>query len=172
MPRRRTRLALTRSLRGLMALLWLAASLAYLTRDQTVLTGTMVMGPGSALTNLMSGSVPLGSAADAHVTDQMEMPAGPPGADQGASRQAKSAPTQGRDLRQTHRANAPPAPSAPSHHAGHCPFCFTAAFALEAVAVASPPVQSESVPTVTVWPASAPRLSVADFDARAPPFPA
>ena len=172
MSRRRTRLALTRSLRGLMALLWLAASLAYLTRDQAVLTGTMVMGPGNALMNPMSGSASLGSAADAHTTDQMEMPAGPPAASSHGPPQAKAASAQGRDLQQTHRANAPPAPSAPSHHAGHCPFCFTAAFALESAAVELPPVPPESVPAITVWHVAVPRLSAADFDARAPPFPA
>ncbi|THF87250.1 hypothetical protein E7T09_08885 [Deinococcus sp. KSM4-11] len=65
--------------------------------------------------------------------------------------------------------SAPNAPPASHDHAAHCPFCFTAAFALEAAGVALPSVVIGGME----WAATAYRRPVlaapAHADARAPP---
>jgi len=65
--------------------------------------------------------------------------------------------------------SAPNAPPAPHDHAAHCPFCFTAAFALEAAGVALPSVViggMERAATAYRRPVLA---APAHADARAPP---
>ena len=156
--------------RLLAALLWLIASFAFLTRQQD-----MLMPPD------MPGMVGMGARSPAGETVQTAPPAehaepmtipmrasgtGPAGqAGEGA------APPHLQPGHGHHDANAPPAP-VPSGdpHAGHCPFCFTAAFALEAFAVellARP--APRRVAQDRARPA-APRPLVGHQRARAPPF--
>ncbi|UWX63392.1 hypothetical protein [Deinococcus rubellus] len=89
-------------------------------------------------------------------------------------KQGRTSPTESPSAqasREHHDANAPPAPGPRSDtHAGHCPFCFTAAFALAAFSVevlARPPSrmadQGSDLPSV-------PHPLVGHKRARAPPF--
>ncbi len=145
--------------RCLAALLWLLASFAYLTRDQGMaeMPG-MTSGPGMAVE---TAGLPVAEQAQ-DMADMPEMARAAPETDQVHQPQTAAA---------SHQANAPPAP-VPDHqrnHAGHCPFCFTAAFALEAG-----PVKLPALGAATGEPAPAPTLHLPRplpprFQARAPP---
>ena len=114
----------------LAALLWLAASFAYLTRQQDM--------PGMT----MAGAAQI-------VMDQMPDRPG-----------------------MTHAAEGDTVnpPHAPAHdHAGHCPFCFTAAFALESLAFGVPFFSPDCAEPPVPERLAAPRVPAFHKDARAPP---
>ncbi|WP_420596843.1 hypothetical protein [Deinococcus sp.] len=158
------RAARLRLQRWLAALLWLLASLAYITREQQM--GQMQAGqmPG------MSAGM---QVKPSQTVSEMEpiarqMAHGSPHANV-HQHAAPSGPDAATSEHASHDPNAPPAPTQ-HNHAGHCPFCFTAAFALDGVALGVSP----SSPAQTEPPAAerlaAPRVSAFHKNARAPPF--
>jgi hypothetical protein len=162
------RAAPSHAARVLMALLWLAASLAYLTREQA-----LPVGPGALSVSQMSGLMSLTAPSDHpdnNHLDSMEMPG--EGAPAAVPEHPGSIPDQGVQHHQTHSANAPPLPSGSHQHAGHCPFCGAAAFALGAGVVPATLPLTSSLPVRRVLRLSAPTPLAAVHDARAPPFPA
>ena len=156
--------------RSLAALLWLLASFAYLTRDQSMadMPG-MISGPGMAMETAAfpaaEQATPQPAAAEQAqaMADMPEMARAAPETDQ--VHQPKTAAA-------SHDANAPPALPVPDHqrsHAGHCPFCFTAAFALEAGPVRLPVLGAATSGPAPVPTLHLPRPLPPRFRARAPP---
>ena len=101
----------------------------------------------------------------------MTLPMKAPGTKPAGQAGERAAPPHLQPGHKHHDANAPPAPAPHSDtHAGHCPFCFTAAFALTAFSA-----------TILAWPPprmvaqerarpAAPRPLTGHKLARAPPF--
>ncbi|AWN23248.1 hypothetical protein DKM44_08430 [Deinococcus irradiatisoli] len=138
--------AVLRVQRVLAALLWLLASLAYLTREQDM-HGMAALAP----------DMPMVAASTPHPATR-KMPAMPFSPEAGAAR-----PRSGL------QPDDPPAP--PQHdHAGHCPFCFASAFALEAFTanLTALPLAERRF-TNTLRPRAG-HLPTARPSARAPPF--
>ncbi|AZI41449.1 hypothetical protein EHF33_00675 [Deinococcus psychrotolerans] len=169
--------AIHRFQRTLAALLWLLASFAFMTRQQDMpasmdMSGMLMGGTANQAAPLTEKPMTEPEMA------QMDSPAEQAG--QGVSHLPAAKPTAAQlstahdHQTKTHNANAPPAPTpdTPNQqgHAGHCPFCFTAAFALTASPVELPAPeyvqtahQLASIPT-------APRPLLGSKRARAPPL--
>lgn len=156
----------------LAALLWLAASFAFITRQQDMnmsvpMPGMFGLGAAPSADTPVSGG-PGQAGQPAERAGPMTMPMNAPVEGAGAKPAASPNAQAGHDQ---HAANAPPAPAPHSDpHAGHCPFCFTVAFALAAFSVevlARPQPRAaergSDLPT-------APRPLVGYKRARAPPF--
>ena len=146
-PRARWRLQ-----RWLAALLCLLASFAYLERDQGgALSGGMVMGRTVAE---HAATVPAAVQA-APAPDMADMP--------GMAMPQDQAPLTAPDLYHG-------GPNAPPHdHAAHCPFCFTAAFALTAQDFLVPNPGATRLPHPAAPAPGLPHRAAIHADARAPP---
>ena len=103
-------------------------------------------------------------ASFAYITREQQM-AGMPGMMMGAA----SAVGELQHQPQAPRITGKPEKSPSEQHAGHCPFCFTAAFALAAVPVIVVAAFSVRTPIVTVYAPFVPPVPASDTDARAPP---
>jgi hypothetical protein len=148
-----------------MAALCLIASFAYLLREQGMVPVSSVGRPSSRVT---PGERPA-KALQPNVAPAISHPAAdqpPPGSEMadmpGMAPNRAPVPAPGLGSQ---------APNAPKHdHAAHCPFCYTAAFALEAGAWLLGPVAS--IPTMSARPGS-PQVHTAvlrHHGARAPPM--
>ncbi|WP_161883615.1 hypothetical protein [Deinococcus alpinitundrae] len=156
--------------RMLAALLWLIASFAFLIRQQDMVPMTTM--PGMVVMGTMSSAVEtVQTAPPAERAEPMQLPMNASGAGPAGQTGKRAAPPHVQPSHGQHDANAPPAPAPHSDtHAGHCPFCFTAAFALAVFSVellAQPAPQR--VAQDRARPA-APRLLAGHQRARAPPF--
>ena len=156
--------------RMLAALLWLIASFAFLTRQQDMMMPLDM--PGMVgMRALLSAGETVRTPPPAERAEPMTMPMKGPGSRLEGPASENAAPPQAQTGHGHHDANAPPAPTPHGDtHAGHCPFCFTAAFALAAFSVellARPAprrmAQDRTRP-------AAPRPLVGHKRARAPPF--
>jgi hypothetical protein len=125
--------------RWLLALLCLAASLAYLTRQVESQADSPMLSMAAA---------PLTSMPGMNMSDHAGV----------AAPQAPPLNTA-----------APNAPPAPHQHAGHCPFCFAAAFALEAQWVTGPFRAAPMLTWVAPVYAHPDVLALRHADSRAPP---
>ncbi|TSA84683.1 hypothetical protein FNU79_10650 [Deinococcus detaillensis] len=169
--------AIHRFQRTLAALLWLLASFAFMTRQQGM-PASMDMS-GMLMGGAASQAAPLAEKPMTEPeTAQMDTPAEQAGHSvanlPAAKPTAAQLPAAHDHHTKTHNANAPPAPTpdTPNQqgHAGHCPFCFTAAFALAAFSVELlAPEYVQTAHQLAHIPA-APRPLLGSKRARAPPL--
>ena len=149
--------------RLLAALLWLAASFAYLTRDQQM-AGMSGMAMAVGVQGGQVQQQEYGQDVQYSQHNQHHQTAS------GTHHPVQSVHENSEHASPDHLkpdANAPPTQQ---NHAGHCPFCFTAAFALEGVTVGVSLAHSNQAEQTTAERLAAPRVSAFHEDARAPPF--
>lgn len=152
--------------RTLLAVLCLLAALGYLTRQtgQPGLTGSRLMSAGTAVTLAAEAARPTPSPHHRHAAPAAEAT----GAAVSASADAQTAAQQ-----PALHLTGPNAPPSGEHdrHGAHCPFCFTAAFAVaaEPFAVARPvPPGLRTLPGAVIAPA---QVAAAVLARGPPPFP-
>ncbi|UBV44883.1 hypothetical protein LAJ19_19020 (plasmid) [Deinococcus taeanensis] len=155
-----------RAQRTLLAVLCLLASLGYLTRaaGQPGLTGSRLMSAGTAVTLVAEAARPTSSPHHRHAA---------PAATATGDAVSASVDPRSAAQRPALHLTGPNAPPSGEHdrHGAHCPFCFTAAFAVAAglFAVVRPPSpERRTLPDAAVAPA---QVAAAVLARGPPPFP-
>lgn len=149
--------------RWVLALLTLLAALAHLTRSPAA------GGLGLSLTTLAATTAP-SHATSTELHEAAHAPVMPDGMSDMPDA-SSPAPHAGHGTGPSLTDAAPNAPPAHDHHHSdaHCPFCFTAAFALEAETVTARADDSPVAPTPTNVPLTLALAIVRHADPRAPP---